>query len=146
MPIDLFSKTPLADVLPKEMQKVVEELKKSSSQEECLRRAYGILISKYQGKRLKTFTKFFNVFENDAQALWDKEGFMHCTNINYLMRILLVKSRFFCENDICLKWTQIWFVSPHQYLKIKAGEKWIDIDVWAHDFGIEFGDKSHGFH
>ena len=33
MPIDLFSKTPLSE----EMQKIIEELERSSSQEECLR-------------------------------------------------------------------------------------------------------------
>lgn len=146
MPLDLFSKTPIPDVLPDDMQKIINEIKKSLNKEECLKRAYGILIAKYRGYRIKIYTKLFDVFKRDIGALWNKSGFMHCTNINYLMRTLLIKSDFFKEADIRLKWTQIWYITPHQYLQVNINDKWINVDIWAYAYGIKFGDNAHGFH
>lgn len=128
------------------MQDVINELKKAQSQEECLRMAYKILITKYHGNRIKTITKFFNIFERDIDVLWSKNGFLHCTNINYILKTLLVKSGFFETGDIRTRWTLIWCVSPHQYAQVRINNKWIDVDVWAHAFGIELGDHAHGLH
>ncbi|PIR05407.1 hypothetical protein COV56_03025 [Candidatus Kuenenbacteria bacterium CG11_big_fil_rev_8_21_14_0_20_37_9] len=146
MPLDLFSKTPIPDVLPNEMQKIINEIKKSLNKEECLKSAYKLLVAKYRGYRVMTYLKFFDVFKHDIGAFWSKNGFLHCTNINYVMRTLLVKSGFFTEDDIRLRWTQIWYISPHQYLQVKIDDKWINIDIWVHAYGIKFGDHSHGFH
>ena len=146
MPLDLFSKTPISDALPDEMQKIINEIKKSLSKEECLKKAYEILATKYRGYRIITYLKLFDVFKRDVNTLWRKNGFLHCTNINYLLRTILIRSNFFTEDEICLRWTQIWYISPHQYLQIKVDDRWIDIDIWAHVYGIEFGDHAQGFH
>ena len=29
---------------------------------------------------------------------------------------------------------------PHQYMKVKINDAWYDVDVWAKDYGVEFGD------
>lgn len=128
------------------MQNVIDELKNAKNQEECLRMAYNILIAKYHGDRIKTITKFFNIFESDINILWSKNGFLHCSNINYILKTLLIKSGFFKEEDIRTRWTLIWFVSPHQYAQVRINNRWINIDIWAHVFGIELGDYAHGFH
>lgn len=107
---------------------------------------YSILVAKYQGYRIKTYTKLFDVFKRDIGTLWSKNGFLHCTNINYVMRTLLIKSDFFTEDDIHLRWTRIWYISPHQYLQIEVDDKWINVDIWAYAHGIKFGDNAHGFH
>jgi hypothetical protein len=146
MSLYLFSKKGIPDTIPEEMQKIVDDLKKSSGQDECLHRVYWILSEKYRGYRAKTYVRFFEVFASDPKKLWQRNGFMHCTNINYLLRILLVGSGFFKEDNIRLKWTQVWFVSPHQYAQVKIGEKWIDVDIWARPYGIELGDHAHGWH
>lgn len=146
MPLDFFSKTSLPNLLPEEMEKVVNQLKQSLNKEDCLRKTYDILIKKYHGCHFKTYLKLYEVFSSDIYKLWKKKGFMHCTNINYVMRILLIASGFFKEEDIRLKWTLIWYVSPHQYLQIKINGKWLNIDVWAYAHGIKFGDNAHGFH
>lgn len=146
MPLDLFSKTPVPDVLPDEMQKIINEIKKSLNKEGCLKVAYEILTAKYRGYRIMTYLKLFDVFKHDIGTLWQKNGFLHCTNINYLLRTILIKSDFFTDDEICLCWTQIWYISPHQYLQVKVDDKWIDVDIWAHAYGIEFGDHAHGFH
>ena len=146
MPLDLFSKTPIPDALPKEMQKIINEIKKSLDKAECLKKVYEILISKYRGYHTKTYLKLFDVFKHDIGLLWNKNGFLHCTNINYVMRTLLIKSDFFTEDDIRLKWTQIWYISPHQYIQVKIDDRWVDIDIWAYAYGIKFGDHYQGFH
>jgi hypothetical protein len=146
MPLDLFFKTDIPETLPEEMRKIVDDLKKFSGQDECLRGAYAILSEKYRGYRAKTYLRFFEIFTHDPKKLWQRNGFMHCTNINYLLRILLVGSGFFKEEDIRLKWTQVWFVSPHQYVQVKIGGNWIDVDIWARPFEIKLGDHAHGWH
>ena len=146
MPLDLFSKTPIPDVLPDDMQKIINEIKKSLNKEECLKKVYEILIVKYRGYRVKTYLKLFDVFVHDISILWNKNGFMHCGNINYVMRALLIKSDFFSEDDIRLRWTLIWYISPHQYLQVKIDDRLINIDIWAYAYGIKFGDNAHGFH
>ncbi len=146
MPLDFFSRTPLPESLPEDMRIVAEQLKQSVSQKICLFNAYTILTEKYHGERLKTYTCLSDIFLRDIAVLWHKNGFLHCTNINYLLRVLLVKSGFFTESDIRLRWTHIWYISPHQYLQAKVGTEWIDVDVWAYAYGIRLGDKAHGFH
>ncbi len=143
MPIDLFSKTPLPSVLPDKMQEVILELKKSHDQKECLEKVYALLTAKYHGERLKTYTKLFQLFRKDIFWLWSRNGYLHCTNINYVAKILLVDSGFFQNSDIRLKWTFVWHISPHQYLQVKVGNQWINIDVWANAFGIKFGNYAH---
>lgn len=146
MPLDLFLKTPVPDVLPDEMQKIVDEMKKSLNKDDCLKMAYNIMIEKFRGYRIKTYLKLFDVFESDIAVLWNKNGFLHCNNMNYILRILLIKSGFFVEDDIRLRWTQIWYISPHQFVQVRIDGKWINIDIWAHAYGINFSDNAHGFH
>lgn len=159
MPIDLLSKTPIPNKLPKQMQETINELKTSLDKEDCLRRAYEILIAKYRSQRIKTYTKLFNVFSNDIDKMWSQTGFLHCTNMNYLMRTLLIKSGFFNDSDIALKWTMVWYISPHQYIQVNMGmspnallsrnsqnNKKINIDIWGKSYGIKFGDYARGFH
>jgi hypothetical protein len=146
MLLDLLSKTPLPDVVPNEMQHVIDGLRQSPSQEDYLKNAYAILTQKYHGERVQTYLRLFDIFKHDSETLWNTNGFLHCTNLNYLMRILLVKSGFFTEADIRLKWTLIWYVSPHQYMQIRVSDTWINVDLWAYAYGIGFDDNAHGFH
>ncbi len=146
MPLDLFKKTSIPNQLPCEMQGIIVELKKSSNKEDCLGRAYEILSKKYRGYRVKTYTRIFEIFCKDILRLWQKNGFLHCTNINYVLRILLIKSEFFNDAEIKIKWALVWYISPHQYLQIKVNNNWVNIDIWGKAFGIKFGDYSRGFH
>ncbi|MDD5083858.1 MAG: hypothetical protein PHT88_02875 [Candidatus Moranbacteria bacterium] len=136
----------MSNALPDGMRHIIDELKQSASQEECLKKAYVILTKKYHGERIRTYRNLFDIFKRDLDTLWNKSGFLHCTNINYLLRTLLVQSAFFTEDDIRLKWTLVWYVSPHQYLQVLVGSEWINVDIWAHAYGIGFGDNACGFH
>lgn len=145
MPLDLLSKTEIKGSLPSSMEEVILVLKRSKTREECLKTAYDILIAKYRGHRLKTYTKLFKIFIHDIEMLWNKSGFMHCTNINYVLRTLLIKSGHFTEDDIQIKWTLVWHISPHQYLRIKTSDKYVNVDVWGYVYGIKYGDYAYGF-
>jgi len=143
---NLFSKEAIPEKLPSGMEKIVEELKKSKSKEECVERAYSAISEKYRGYRVKTYLRLFDLFVSDVEKIWAKSGFIHCHTMNYLMRILLVKSGWFEDSDVRVKWTLVWYISPHQYLDVKIDEKAIIIDLWGKTYGIKLGDYAHGFH
>lgn len=133
--------------LPQKMDECVSILKKSTNKETCLRTAYDILANKYHGNRLKTLTRLPELFVRDTDTLWKKKGFLHCTNINLLLEVLLMGSGHFHKKDIRRQWTLLWGVSPHQYLRVNVGKgKWLSVDIWAKTYGIAFGDYAHGFH
>lgn len=146
MPLDFFSKTKLPEIIPQEIGGAIVELKNTSDKRECLKKAYDILSEKYHGQRVATYLKLFVVLSRSIEGLWQRNGFMHCTNINFLLRFLLVKSGHFSEQDVRLRWTTIWYISPHQYVQVNTDGQWINIDIWAKTYGIKFGDYAHGFH
>ena len=65
-------------------------------------------------------------------------GYMPCPQTNYLLRIFLVKSGWFKDEDIKRKHIFVNFV-PHQYLKVKIGDRWIDVDVGEKQRGLPLG-------
>ena len=143
---NFFTKKPIPSELPPEMELNIIELKNISDKEKCLQRAYRIVTGKYHGNRIKTYQRLFDLFKYSPHHLWPHSGFLHCTNINYLLRILLIKSGHFTEDDIQLKQVLCWGFSPHQYLSIRVAEnKYINIDPWAKIYGIKFGDYAGGF-
>lgn len=94
-----------------------------------------------------TYLRLHHLTIKDVNKLWRKNGFMHCTNVNYVMKFLLVKSGFFEESDIIQQWTQVWYISPHQYLKIRIKDnQFVNIDIWGKVYGINFGDFAKGFY
>jgi hypothetical protein len=130
-----------------DLQTVTITLRQTKTGEECLRAAYGILTAKYHGERLKTITRLPDLFRRNIDVLWRKSGFLHCTNINLLLKELLVRSGHFSPAQIRFRWTSSWFLVPHQYAQVTLADgRCIDIDVWAAVFGIPYGDHSHGFH
>lgn len=142
--IGLLNKRPIPKDLPQEIRDVVEKLRRCKTKEECLKKAYDIITQRFYGERIKTYLRLPEAFISDPSKLWKKKGFLHCTNQNYLLRILLVKSSHFKDEDIEQKLTHI-FGSPHQYLRIKVGKKHVNVDPWSHHYGVKFGRYQHGF-
>ena len=142
---NLFSKKPIPEKIPDSMQKVVDVLKRCRSKEECVRKAYDSMHEHFQGKKWATWIKFWEIFTWDPNILWPQGGFVHCTNMSYLLRVLLVKSGKFKDDEIILKNAVVYYYHPHRYLKIDVGDKVIDVDVWGSYFGVSFGDYAHGF-
>ena len=135
---NLFWKAKIPDDIPKSMQKIVDDLKKSKNREECVKKAYDIMSKRYTGSRI--YEKFFDLFITDISKIWNNKGGSHCTNLNFLLRTLLVKSGFFKDDGIKLRLTFVYIISIHQYLKIKLSDnESIDIDPWGTSHGIRFG-------
>ena len=147
MLLNFFTKLPIPNKIPDAMQKIAEELSRCVDKEDCLKRAHQIMTRKFRGYRFRTCTKIHLAFETDLKKLWSRDGFLHCHTMNYLLRVLLVKSGWFDDLDIQFGYSLVWYVSPHQYLRVRIGEnKYINMDVWNHHYGKKFGDYAHGFH
>ncbi len=126
---------------------VADQLRHSATKEDCLRRAYDILTTKYHGGRLKTVIRCWQLLIRDVDALWRRTGFLHCTSGNALLRALLVRSGWFADDDIVMRWTLLWWISPHQYVRVQVAQScWVSVDLWGCTYGILFGDYAHGFH
>ena len=140
----IFSKQPLSSKLPKSLEAEINKLKKIKSKYAALKKAYNIITKKYKGYKLKTYLNLSDIFKN-IDEIWSSKGFLHCKNTNYLLRIILIKSRKCTENDIKFKSTLLYYISPHQYLQIKTEKGWIDVDCWAKAYGINLGQHASGF-
>jgi len=134
----LFWKRKIPDKLPPGVQKIVDKLKKTKSKEQCLKQAYESVSKKYRGRKWLTFTKFWDLFRCSVKSIWGRKGFLHCTNLNYILRVLLIKSGKFKESDIKPKITFVG-ISIHQYLRVKINNKYVDVDPWGEAYGIKFG-------
>jgi hypothetical protein len=133
--------------LPSDLELEIQKLKQYQTKDDVLKATYDLLTKKYRGHRLKTLIRFFDLFKVDVNSLWSKNGFLHCTNMNYLMKILLIGSLKFKEEDIKFRWTLIHFYSPHEYVQVRTDDnKWINIDLWGKAYDIKFGSYAHGLH
>jgi len=146
MKLNFLTPPKIPKTLPTSLELEVQKLKQCENKEEVLNEAYDLLTKKYRGYRLKTITRIFDLFDINIGTMWSKNGFLHCTNMNYLMKILLLGSLKFSEDDIEFRWTLINYYSPHEYLRVRVKDnEWLDIDLWGKVYGIKFGTHAHGF-
>jgi hypothetical protein len=123
-----FEEEKIPEKLPETMLEKIREIKsRASDAERFLNLTYDYLGEKYRSERFNTIFKFHYLFKSLDQA-WQMSGFMPCTISNYFLKIFLVKSGWFEETDIRRRYVFVNFV-PHQYLKVKINDKWLDIDV-----------------
>ncbi len=141
---NLFWDKEIPDKLPKEMEEIVKKLKKIRDKEKLVKKVYDIVTKRYYG--CHSFKRFFDLFVTDMEKFWKIKGATHCTNLCYLMKIFLVKSGKFKEEDIKIKYTTTYVLWPHVYLKIKMGKgKTLDVDPWGKANGIKYGDYASTF-
>ena len=137
-----WKKSKLPQKLPEYWQTVLDELKeKSHSQEDFLKIAYAYITQKYIGGRMKTILYLSQVFQDPFSF---KSGYIQCHIQNYLLRVLLVKSGYFSDEDIQIK-TVFFNFFTHQYLKVKVGEKWVDVDPHESYKSVPLGKHSQWF-
>lgn len=141
----LFRKTPLPDNIGSELAAVIDKLKRYDTKEAYLKESYNLITTRYESGRLETI-KLHQLWSRNLNNLWNRKGFLHCTNQNYLLALILVSSGFFTEKDITPKWTLIGYFFPHQYLKIRLRDnQWVTVDCWGRHYGIPYGNHAHGF-
>lgn len=142
----LFGKTPLPKELNTEIVEALGQLKACHDKETYLRQAYDVITHRYQASRFKTLVRLVDLFSEGVNDIWNRTGFLHCTNQNYLLTLLLVKGGLFSEKDITPKWTRIWLFSPHQYLSVRLSpSRSINVDCWARHYGVPYGTYARGF-
>ncbi|MFH1030314.1 MAG: hypothetical protein V1770_03595 [bacterium] len=139
-----FRKDKLPENIPADLNKKISEIaKKSKSSYEFLQQTYDFLGTKYHAERFNTFLRFYGLFES-LDEVWKKSGFLHCTQMNYLMRIFLVQGGFFKDKDIKVKHTFANFCI-HQYLKVHVDGKWVAVDAGEKIRGMDIGKHLWGF-
>ncbi|MCC2631064.1 MAG: hypothetical protein K0S38_873 [Candidatus Paceibacter sp.] len=134
-----FRKQSLPDTIPEDLKRKIQELNAQAIDDlDFLKKSYEYVTNLYTGSRIKTITKFWYAFEN---PIGHKPGFMPCTGQNYLLRLMLVKSGRFQDNDIQIKTIPL-NLFIHQYLRVKVEKDFIDVDPWSHFLNVPMGKKS----
>ncbi len=133
-----FKEEKIPEILPESMSEKIKEIKnQASGAEHFLNLTYNYLGKKYRSERFNTIFKFHYLFKSLEQA-WRMSGFMPCTISNYFLKIFLVKSGWFEETDIRRRYVFVNFV-PHQYLQVRLGDKWLEVDVGEKQRGLPLG-------
>jgi hypothetical protein len=143
---NLFSKQPIPEKIPKELSDKIKEFSKVKNKDKFVEKCFLYIVGKWYGQRFGVFTRFPRLFEKDIFKIFKTQGYLHCTTINFLLRIMLIKSGLFKEEDIVLKITNTWYIYVHQYLEVKLSKtKTITLDPWNYHYGIPYGNYGKGF-
>ncbi len=128
---NLFKKFPIPNKIPKELKCRIKEFSKSKDEEIFLKKSFFYIVNKWGGNRINLILKFPRLYQKDIYKIIRTKGYMHCTSMNYLLRVMIVKSNLFIDEDIKNKLTNSWYLVPHQYLEIKiSNKKKIFLDPW----------------
>nr|MBP9802312.1 hypothetical protein [Patescibacteria group bacterium] len=76
--------------------------------------------------------------------IWQINGFVPCHQSSFVLKIFLVKSKFFKEEDIKIKLIFLNFLI-HHYLELNINNKKIAIDVGEKINGIRLGEHAGFF-
>src|SRR3990167_668993 len=133
-----FMEEKVPESIPESMMDKINQLKnQSQNQEQFLNSAYNFLGSRYCSQRFNTLLKFNYLFKS-FEEVWQMEGYIPCTINNYLLKIFLIKGGYFSETDIKCCHVFANFV-PHQYLRVKMNNKWLNVDVGEKGRGLPIG-------
>jgi hypothetical protein len=126
--------------LPVEAKQTIAELENGSADSKAyLKAAYDFTQSRWHATRGEALTQLVKLFREDFVSLWRQPGYAHCTTQNFILHTLLANSKFFKPQDIIVRHVFLNFV-PHQYLRVRVGEQWVDVDPAAGSaLGIPFG-------
>ncbi|VVB69781.1 Uncharacterised protein [uncultured archaeon] len=137
-----FIKGKLPDKVPLELVEAVEGMKKQAKDDyDYLWRTYNYVTGKYDGQAKGSG---FNRAFWSLEKIWPVHDYAPDNQQNFILRIMLVKSGFFKDENIQVKYVSLnWYI--HQYLIIKTSKGLIEVDP-ASDFrGIPFNKHAEGF-
>ena len=132
--------------IPDEMQKIVNALdNESKSDIDFLQKAYDIVNSRYTSPSMGYLKEPQRLFMKNLDNIWTSQGYLPCDKQNYVLKVMLVKSRWFNETDIKEIFTSC-IITPHYYLKIKLNNNsYIAADMWGADHGYKLGEHTGGY-
>ena len=131
-----FWKERLPRRLPGNLRREVIKLK--GNKEQVLRKAYKIVTSKFYGLRGYTLLYMSKMMWRNPSLVWRRGGFAQCSTQTYFLRLFLVKSGKFKDEDIEVYHHPLG-LNIHQILRVKVGKKKVFLDPWAKKLGIPFG-------
>lgn len=140
-----LDKESIPPITNRELLEAINVITNQPTLEEAMQAALDILSAKFTARRLQTYIQFYKWFEKDPNRLWRRHGFLHCTQQNYLFRVLMVESGKLRDDQIELGYSLIAYVSPHQYLIVKTDDKTIAVDPWNYSQGASIGRYATGF-
>jgi hypothetical protein len=89
---NLLKKTPIPDTIPEALQEKIREFAQSGDKEQFIRDAFLYIVSRYGGARTGLICYLVRIFETDIFEIYATTGYMHCTTMNYLIRIMCIES------------------------------------------------------
>lgn len=114
--------------LPTEVrQKITELEQQSTDQKSYLEVVYKSVLGRWQHSRFQAAIQLPKLFKKDLSEIWHCQGFIYCHTINFIVYTLLANSKFFKAEDVKIRHVFLNFV-PHQYLQVRVGGQWIDVD------------------
>ncbi len=134
---NLFRKQKIPKNIPEGMENLVSKLNKCKTKEECVKKAYNELNKTHKGSIGGVWKNLPSLFYRNINRVWKRKK-LACTSLTYLLRVLLVKSRHFTEDEIQYR-TNIIGICPHVSLRVNTGKKWVNIDVYGNAIGVPFG-------
>ena len=145
---NLGFKGKIKEKLPLEAkEKLMRITKETKDKNEVLKKVISYQLSRFYSEMRQVYPRFKFLFESSFNKLWEKKGFLHCHQQNFVLRRLLLGTGIFTEKDIKLKHT-FCYLNIHQYLKINIGNKkkeWIDVDPFAMSLGYDLGEVLPNF-
>jgi hypothetical protein len=117
---------------PEEVKAAIAELElRAHDQRSYLEAVYELVLDKtlhqYKHTRFKAAFYIPRAFVSDLSEIWQTHDFLYCTGINYLLYVLLIKSKYFKPEDVRVKHVFVNFFI-HQYLQVRIGDRYIDVD------------------
>ncbi|OGE74410.1 MAG: hypothetical protein A3I07_00645 [Candidatus Doudnabacteria bacterium RIFCSPLOWO2_02_FULL_42_9] len=123
-----FGKLPKPKQIPHEIIVKISELETASSNsQEYLQKIYDFVTSRWHAGRFTTIFYAPLAFRTNLMKIWKSPGFAQCNTQNYIVFVMLTNSKFFKPEDIKLR-TVFFNFFLHQYLKVKVGNEWINVD------------------
>lgn len=140
-----FEKESIPNITDPDLLEEIQNIKRQPTAYQAIQYAMELLSHKYQSLRFKSFSRFWRIHEKDPNKLWKRTGFLHCTQQNYLLRVLLVKGNKIQDENIKLGYSLVWNVSPHQFLIVKYKGENLALDPWNYDRGAHIDAYAAGF-
>ncbi len=94
------------------------------------------MIEQYEGHRKNiSINSLKQLFKYNIDELLRKKQFLWCYSQNLILKILLINTEQFKEEDIRIKWTITKRLTIHQYIEIRKYNSLYRLDPFYEQFG-----------